>query len=822
MKIQHRRRLLLQAGLSGLAAASARAHALPIPHNNMNLMDFCGPLQRRARTAPRTAADRAAIDIRHVRLLPSLWQAAQQRDHTYLLVLEPARLLSRVADNAGAPREAEPYGGWERDDVAGQTLGHYLTAASLMFACTGDALLRDRVAHTVGRLAQYQRAIGNGFVGAVPDWRRHFEQLAQRDGHMTGWVPWYSQHKIMAGLRDAWLHAGIDDAMPVLLGLCAWAEATIAPLTEAQLQTMLDTEHGGMNELLADVYALTGDARWLTLAQRFTHRVVIDPLAAGRDELDGLHANTQIPKLVGEARLHQLTAEPRRAASARFFWKTVVEQRSYVIGGNSSREHFFPRHEAAQRLVSSTAETCNTYNMLRLTKLLFEGMRDPALFEFYERAVTNHLLGANDPKRGMFSYFTPLRPGHFRIYSHPFDAMWCCVGTGMENPPRFSDAIWWVEGSRTLLLELYVPNELTLLAAGLVLRLTADLPRDPVVRLQLRSTRRQSLRLLLRVPQWAGGRVRLRVAGKSVPLHWTEDHHLVLDREWGEGETAIELHLQAVLGHSALPGDDTLHAFTYGPLALAGDLGTDGLDKVEFWQDGHKQDRYGGWPDYPVPPLLGTPENVLARVRPLQGSALKFTVGTGLAAHDRAYGPTRLTLIPFSQTHFRRYAVYWSVLDSTQWAQRREEIARAAAARRALQLRIVDQVFPGEQQSERDHALAGERTFSGFVWSGAFREARDGGWFSYRMAVDAEQSNELVLVVWGSDSGNRRFDIFIDEQRLATENIQAPRPQEFVDRVFPIPREWTRGRSHVVVRFVPHAGHTAGGIFGFRMQRSVS
>ncbi len=428
--------------------------------------------------------------LTQVRLLDSPFKQAMDLDGKYLLSLEPDRLLSWYRKEAGLQPKAPVYGGWESTGLAGHTLGHYLSACSLMYQSTGDTRFLERVNYIVGELAECQQANGNGYIAAIPKGKDIFGKVAQgvvnnQGGLNGGWAPWYTIHKEMAGLIDANQLCGNAQALVVATNLANWVDATTANLTDDQWQTMLAVEYGGMNEALANLYGITGNPRYLQVAEKFYDHAILDPLAAGNDDLTGKHSNTQIPKINGLARLYELTGDQRYAGSAKFFWDQVALHRSFVIGGNGDNEHFFSTNDFAQHLSPATAESCCTYNMLKLTRHLFEWSPDAVEMDFYERALYNDILASQDPETGMFVYLMSLKPGHFKTFSTPTNAFWCCVGTGMENHSKYGDTIYF-HNDQSLYLNLFIPSELTWPEKNLVVRQETQFPESDRTKLDFK------------------------------------------------------------------------------------------------------------------------------------------------------------------------------------------------------------------------------------------------------------------------------------------------------------------------------------------------
>ncbi len=734
------------------------------------------------------------FDPRDIRLLEGPFQKAIERDHAYLLRLEPDRLLSWFRKEAGLEPKAPVYGGWEKQGVAGHTLGHYLSACSRMYRDTGDQELLRRVNDIVEELGRCQDANGNGYVGAIPRGKEIFAEISRGEIRSAGfdlnggWVPWYTMHKVMAGLRDAWLYCDNAQARTILVRVADWADQTTRALTDAQWQKMLACEHGGMNEVLADVYALTGDDKYLALAKKFYHRAILDPLAAQRDELAGKHANTQIPKLIGAARLYELTGDEKFATMSKFFWETVTEHHSYVTGGNSDGEHFGQPDHLNNRLSPNTTETCNTYNMLKLTRRLF--MREPeaTYADYYERAVWNHILASQNPEDGMVCYFVSLKPGGHKSFLTPFDSFACCTGTGLENHARYGDNIYF-HGDNDLYLNLFIASELNWPEKGLRLRQETDFPKTGRVKLTFACARPQTLALKIRHPFWASG-MQVLVNGAAIENTGRPQSYLTVEREWKDGDE-VELDLPLGLRTEAMPDNPNRIAIFYGPILLAGDLGP-----------------RGGEPRVPVLVTDGRPVNDW--VRPVAGQSLVFrTQDVGR--------PEDVELRPFYQFYKRDYSVYWDVFTQPAWEAREAAYRAEQERRKELEARTVDDLAMGEMQPERDHHLLGERTGAGDFNGRKWRHATDGGWFSFEMKVAADAPQDLVVTYWGSDTGNREFDVLVDGEKIATQKLSMNKPGEFFDQVYPLPAALVKGKDQVTVRFQAHPGAWAGGVFGVRL-----
>ena len=744
------------------------------------------------------------FDLADVRLLDGPFKRAMALDADYLLRLEPDRLLSWFRKEAGLKPKAEVYGGWEAQGVAGHSLGHYLTACAMMYAATGDARFRERVNYVVGELELCQKANGDGYVAAIPGGKKIFREVAAGDIRSQGfdlnggWVPWYTMHKLFAGLLDAHHYCASGKALAVVTRLADWADRTTAGLTEEQFQRMLVAEHGGMNESLAELYARTGDERYLRLSRRFYHRAVLDPLARREDRLAGLHANTQIPKVIGLARLHELTSDAPAKTAAEFFWERVVRHHTYVIGGNSEGEHFGPPGKLDARLGQNTCETCNTYNMLKLTRHLFAWRPAVEYADYYERALYNHILASQNPEDGMFCYFVPLRPGARKTYSTPFDSFWCCVGTGMENHARYGEAIYFRGGDEDALwVNLFIPSELRWEEKGLTLRQETRYPDEETVSFSFDVEKPTALALRLRRPAWAREGVSVTVNGRRQPAGQEPGGFVEVRRTWRRGDH-VELKIPLSLRLEALPDNPNRAAVLYGPAVLAGELGPEDEAGV------------GGLVSVPV--MITEDRPVAEWIRPVAGRPSTFrTAGVGR--------PRDVTLYPFYRMHGRRYSVYWDLFTPRQWVLREAEYKAEVERARRLEAMTVDFAQPGEMQPERDHNMRGERTEAGENQGRKWRHARDGGWVSFDLKVLPGEAVSLVCTYWGGETGPRTFDILVDGVRVATQSLQQNRPGQFFDVTYPLPEELTRGKDKITLRFQARPGNTAGGLYGLRVVR---
>lgn len=592
------------------------------------------------------------FDLNQVTLDASPFLHAQRKTEAYLLSLDPDRMLHQFRVNAGLTPRAPVYGGWESEPIwadihcQGHTLGHYLSACALAYRSTGDARYRRRIAHIAAELAECQTASRSGLVCAFP--KGAAVVMAHLRGEPITGVPWYTLHKVYAGLRDAAVLADDATARTVLLRFADWAVVATAPLSDAQFETMLETEHGGMSEMFADLYAMTGKAAYRDLAGRFAQKAVLTPLARQRDLLDGQHANTQLPKIIGFQRLWEETGQEEYRTAAHFFWKTVATTRSFATGGHGDNEHFFAPATFADHVFSAKgSETCCQHNMLRLTRALF--LHDPRAdyADYYERTLYNGILASQDPDSGMATYFQGARPGYMKLYHTPENSFWCCTGTGMENHVKYRDSIYFHDDD-ALYVNLFVPSSVRWTAKDATLTQATAFPDASETRFRWSLRRPTALTLKLRHPGWSRSAVVL-VNGREALRSDRPGRYLDVARTWRDGDQ-VELRLAMTVETQRSPAAPDIVAFTYGPLVLAGALGREGLAPgSDIIVNERKYGEYNASPFTP-PTLAGDPEAIARAIRPTT-HPLEFQT---TAADGK---PIRM--IPYFRIAHERYATYW-------------------------------------------------------------------------------------------------------------------------------------------------------------------
>lgn len=752
-----------------------------------------------------------------VELLDSPFLHAHKLQHEHLMKFNVDRLLAPYRREAGLEPKAQPYPSWESGGLDGHSAGHYLSGMAQM-AATGDEEARERLNYMISELAEIQRANGDGYVGGVPGSDEVWGEIAignirPQPFNLNGrWVPWYNLHKIYQGVRDAWLIAGNEQAREILIGMADWCYRLLSPLTDEQIQRMLSAEHGGMNEIFADVYAITGDEKYLEMARRFSHRQILDPLIEGRDDLTGKHANTQIPKVVGFERIYEVSGDEDYGKAARTFWDIVTQQRSVVIGGNSVSEHFNPVNDFSRMIEDrSGPETCNTYNMLRLTERLFRVKPEARLVDFYERALYNHILSSQHPETGGYVYFAPMRPLHYRVYSTAENNFWCCVGTGMENHSKYG-AFIYAHDADGLYVNLFIPSELKWADRGITVRQENRFPEEPSTRLTLTVDSPKTFALRIRRPVWVADGFAVTVNGQAQSAAAGEDGFVTIEREWRSGDV-VEVQLPMQIRVERLPDGSDYAALLYGPLALAAPAGDD--DLVGLHATSRPDRHVAEGPMRPLdeaPMLVADIDELPSLVKPVEGEPLTFT----LAAAIRPDEFDDLKLIPFHRVHEQRYMIYWRTLGEQEYAEAQVRLAAEEAERMALETATIDRVVPGEQQPEVDHNVMLGESETG---SHAGRSFRHGQRFGYDLRMRGEGPVELFITYWGADQ--RQFDININGRLLRTVNLAGNQGQRFYTERYPIPAEVLNAADDGLLRveFVARPGSMAGGIFDVRLVR---
>jgi len=739
------------------------------------------------------------FDLDEVRLLNGPFKEAMQKDSAYLLTIEPDRLLSGFRSHSGLKPKGELYGGWESSGLAGHTLGHYLSAISMEYASGGGPEFLKRVNYIVSQLRACQLARKTGYVGSIPKEDSIWSEV--KAGHIKtggfdlngGWSPWYTVHKVMAGLLDAYLYCGNKEALTVCEGIGDWTGETIGSLSDDQVQKMLLCEYGGMAETLANLYALTGNKKYLNLSYKFYDKRILDPLSQGKDILPGKHSNTNIPKIIASARRYELTGDQRDKAISDFFWEVMTRDHSYANGGNGNYEYLSEPDKLNDKLTDNTIETCATYNMLKLTRHLFEVSPSASLMDYYENALYNDILASQNHDDGMTCYFVSLRMGGQKEYSTPFDTFTCCVGTGMENHVKYQESIYARNDAGDLFVNLFIPSVLNWKAKGIKLVQRTKLPVSDVINFTLNTKKPVELALRLRKPQWANT-YGIKVNGTPVQASIDANGYLTIKRKWKNND-----HIALVLPESvyakAMPDNVDRRALFYGPVMLAGELGNNEPDPIQG-----------------IPVLVSNDTDPNKWLRMVNQNALEFT-STGIGR------PEDVKLIPFNQTKNEHYSVYWDFFTPDTWTVKQKEYEAERKHEQEIEAHTTDLFRLGEMQPERDHNFTGENQTTGEDHQRKWRSAENGGYLSFEMKTDPTNQNTLINTYWGMDNRGRIFDIYADNVKVATEDLNKFKENKFYNISYDLPIELTKGKSKVTIKFVAKTGNSAGPVYLVRMTR---
>ena len=796
------------------------------------------PLGSRRHEAPAANGRVVArpVPLTRVRITGGPLRRAQDADRKYLLELEPDRMLAFYRTRAGLTPRAAPYGGWDGPgrNLTGHIAGHYLSAVSLMYAATGDARFKDRAHYLVRELALVQAKNGDGYLSALEGGREAFAKLSHGEIHSAAfdlnglWSPWYTLHKTFAGLRDAYRHTGSRDALEVEERFAQWAARVLAPLDTAQIAKMLNTEHGGMNEVLADLHADTGDARWLALSRRFEHHAFTDALARHQDNLPGKHVNCQIPKLIGSAARYGYEGDGTDLITSSFFWDCVAQHHSYATGGQGLDEYFGFPDRLSHRVDGRAAESCCVYNMLKLSRRLFSFRPDVSYADFHERMLFNHALASFDPDGVRMSYMVPVGRSEQQEYQGMFEDFTCCMGTGMENHALHGEGVYY-ESPDTVWVNLFVPSTAEL-QNGTRLTTETDFPDGERVKITMTGHAARRFTLAIRRPGWAGDDFVLSVNGEGIAVSQAAslrpggaggrdlglDHgtlppssYVVLERSWRAGDV-IELKIPKTLRLEPTPDDRTVSAIMWGPLVLAADLGP-------------RREKPEESPAIASPALVVDDRPIAGWLTPADGRAGDFRatgVARQIASPNDAASDVKLA--PFYRTHGRTYGVYFDVLTRNEFDAQVAARAAEGERRRKLEAASVAFVQPGQPADEQAFDYRSEPSTRPVVRTGQ-RTGRGGaGTFSFEVPVEARGPQALVLT-YHNDLGLpvlAKFEIQVDGTSLAhyEPNLSAT---GFWDATYTLPPAALAGKSKVTIRFVASPDSRIAPVYGIRITRAL-
>lgn len=739
--------------------------------------------------------------LQNVQLSTSIFTKAMEADKNYIMAMEPDRLLAPYLKEAGLQPKADNYPNWENTGLDGHVGGHYISALSLMYASTGDLKIKQRLDYMIDELERCQSISENGYTSGVPGGKKIWNEISKGNIRASGfglndrWVPLYNIHKIYSGLRDAYWYAGSEKAKNMLIQLTDWMATKVSRLSDAQMQDMLRSEHGGLNEVFADVYDITKNPKYLKLAHRFSHQAILNPLLAKEDKLTGLHANTQIPKVIGYKRIADLENNAEWNNAADFFWHSVTEKRSSVIGGNSVSEHFNSVNDFSGMIKSIEGpETCNTYNMLKLTKELFATLPKSYYMDYYEKALYNHILSTENHEKGGFVYFTPMRPGHYRVYSQPQTSFWCCVGSGLENHAKYGEMIY-AYSDHDLYVNLFIPSTLKWKEKKIVLRQINNFPETPETQFIVDVASRSNFNLKLRCPEWAKpSEVKIIVNGKQENLKPDADGYFTITKKWKKGDV-ITMKMPMHVSAEQLPDQSDYYAFKYGPVVLAAKYGKD--SQKGLLADDSRGGHIAHGPQIPlheIPVILGNSSEITSHVTPVNGEKLTFNISGLYPSEKFSKG---FQLVPFYKIHEERYILYWPQAnqDKIETIQKKKAAEEAEAGK--LDMITADKIQLGEQQPESDHFIESKDSNTGYMEDRHFRDAK--GWFGYQLKNAEKNASYLYILHFDNNSG-RVLNIEINGKKLMSKKLDGKSGNVPQYLVIPIP-DSEKNKEKLSVKF---------------------
>ena len=677
------------------------------------------------------AAQMKTFPLQEVRLGDGPFKKAQDVDLKYMLALNTDKLLAPYLIDAGLPVKSDRYGNWESLGLDGHIAGHYLSALSMMYASTGNPELKSRLDYMISELGRCQEKNGNGYVGGIPQGKVFWDRIHKGDidgssfGLNNTWVPIYNIHKLFAGLNDAYQYTGNQQAKEVLIKLGDWFIEMIKPLSDDQIQKILKTEHGGINESFADLYLITKDKKYLETAQKISQKSFLESLIKKEDKLTGLHANTQIPKVIGFEKIASISADKEWSEAVTFFWDNVTQKRSVAFGGNSVSEHFNPINDFSGMLKSNEGpETCNSYNMERLSKALFLEKQEMNYLDFYERTLYNHILSSQHPEKGGFVYFTPIRPNHYRVYSQPETSMWCCVGSGLENHTKYGELIY-SHFDEAVFVNLFIASTLNWKEKEIVIEQRTKFPYENSTEIILNLKKAKTFDLNIRRPKWAEN-FKVFINDKEQKTELKPSGYISLKRKW-KSKDHVRIEFETKTHLEQLPDGSNWSAFVNGPIVLAAKTSTEALDGL-FADDSRMGHVASGkyMPMDKAYALVGEKASYVSRLKELGN--MRFALDS-------------LELEPFFELHDARYQMYFQTFTKDEFKEKQEILREQEIKEMTLEANTIDKINCGEQQPEVDHLYRGEKSNSGYDDGRFWRNTQS--YISYQM-INKDNSGKFL------------------------------------------------------------------------------
>ena len=760
--------------------------------------------------------------LEDVTLLEGLFKHARDLNIEVLLKYDVDRFMAPYRKEAGLKPKAPSYPNWEGLD--GHVGGHYLSAIAMNYAATGNKECKKRMDYMISEIKECQEANamnnkewGVGYAGGFPNSDKLWSAFKKGDFSVynSAWAPFYNLHKMYAGLRDAWLYGDSEEAKNIFLNFCDWGISITSTLTDKQMESVLNMEHGGMPEVFADAYQITGEDKYLIAAKRYSHKAFLNPLSKGIDNLDNKHANTQVPKFVGFERIAELSNDSKYSKAGSFFWETVVNNRTLAFGGNSRKEHF-PSKAASIDYVNEDdgPESCNSYNMLKLTEDLFRVQPDAKYVDYYERTLYNHILSTQHPEHGGYVYFTSARPRHYRVYSAPNEAMWCCVGTGMENHGKYNQFIY-THTKGSLYINLFIASELNWKEKGVKIKQETKFPYEEQTKLTI-TEGQSNFNLLVRYPNWVKeGALKILVNGKNVNYTIKPSSYISIKRTWKKGDV-IQIILPMQNTVEQIPNVPQYIAFLHGPILLGAETGTEDLKGLIA-----DDSRFGQYPGGERLPLNDAPilveddiQNIANKLKSIKGEPLNFKLNVEMQNTIENH------LKPFYKIHDARYMMYWLSLTNSGYKTYVDSLATLEKEKLELEKRTVDYVGTGEQQPESDHYMESSKSNTGNSQDEFWRAARDEGYFSYLMSTESATNLNLIIRYWGFYWGTKKFDIYIDDKKLVSvDTSNHSNISQFIEATYRIPDSMVKGKEKIRVRFQAQSHSSTSDIYYVRLTK---
>lgn len=725
-----------------------------------------------------------SFPMSQVKLIDPYLKNAFQKEIEYLLSFDCDKLLSFFCKTKGLTPKAENYGGWENTEIRGHSLGHYLSALAQVYATTKDTIIYERLQYMMKELSACQ--FENGYLSAFPE--EFFDRVENRK---PVWVPWYTMHKIIAGLLTVYELTEIETAYEIVTKLGDWVYSRTDKWTPEIQVKVLAVEYGGMNDCMYELFKITKNEKHSIAAHKFDEVELFSKIHDGEDILNNRHANTTIPKFLGALNRYFVYDETEKfyLDACKQFWNIVVKKHSYITGGNSEGEHFGEPNILDAERTATNCETCNTYNMLKLSRGLFQITGDKKYADFYERTFINAILSSQNPDTGMTMYFQPMATGYFKIYSTPFNHFWCCTGTGMENFSKLNDSLYFHNDDR-IFVNMYISSSVNWAEKKVLITQNTDIPNTENAYFKINCENETELTLCFRIPTWSKG-MNLKINDKA--SSFKEDNGYAIVNSIFKDNDCIEITFGIEAEFTALPDNVNALAFTYGPLVLSASLGTEKMEESNTGILVRIPSKHVEIKDY----IIIKGQSIDTWKKNFKSNFIK-TEGKLEFRLKGTDEDTELLFTPHYKQYTQRYGIYWILVEEGSEELKNYLLEKQHAE--LIQKAEIDSIQIGNDQYELSHKVAGEETESGDREGFHYRYAKPNGWFSYEMKVSNTEDSylELCYLPVGCKEG---FDIFIDDSLLSHE-IMANLPWfKPVTKSYLIPKNLINNKATVTVKF---------------------